>query len=109
MSRNDFYRIKSPEIITRPPSAELKPNQKDQDVLPPYPVLDDILEAAIEKNLGMDEIVDRGHAPDVVKDVMRRLAFNEYKRRQAPTGLKINTRAFGYGRIYPIARGPQVY
>ncbi len=97
------------KIITRPPSAELKPNQKDQDVLPPYPVLDDILEAAIEKNLGMDEIVDRGHAPDVVKDVMRRLAFNEYKRRQAPTGLKINTRAFGYGRIYPIARGPQVY
>lgn len=97
------------EIITRPPSAELKPNQKDQDVLPPYPVLDDILEAAIEKNLGMDEIVDMGHAPDVVKDVMHRLAFNEYKRRQAPTGLKINTKAFGYGRIYPIARGTQVY
>ncbi len=97
------------EIITRPPSAELKPNQKDQDVLPPYPVLDDILEAAIEKNLGMDEIVARGHAPDVVKDVMHRLAFNEYKRRQAPTGLKINTKAFGYGRIYPIARGTQVY
>ncbi|MBL7211806.1 MAG: NAD+ synthase [Desulfobacteraceae bacterium] len=97
------------EIISRPPSAELKPNQKDQDVLPPYDILDDILEAAVEENLGVEEIVARGHDSGVVKDVMRRLAFNEYKRRQAPTGLKITTKAFGYGRVYPIARGKQVY
>ena len=97
------------QIITRPPSAELKPDQKDKDVLPPYDVLDDILEAAIEENLGVEEIVARGHDPAVVKDVLRRLAFNEYKRRQAPTGLKITTKAFGYDRIYPIARGTQVY
>jgi NH3-dependent NAD+ synthetase len=57
----------------------------------------------------VEEIVARGHDPAVVKDVLRRLAFNEYKRRQAPTGLKITTKAFGYGRIYPIARGTQVY
>ncbi|MFH1241945.1 MAG: NAD+ synthase [Pseudomonadota bacterium] len=96
-------------IISRPPSAELKPEQKDQDVLPPYDVLDDILKAIVEENLGMDEIVARGHDPAVIKDVMHRLAFNEYKRRQAPTGLRITTKAFGYDRVYPIARGTQVY
>ena len=96
-------------IISRPPSAELRPDQTDQDTLPPYEVLDDILEAAVEENLGPDKIVERGHAPEVVEDVLRRLAFNEYKRRQAPPGLRITGRAFGQGRRYPIARGRKVY
>ena len=96
-------------IILRPPSAELKPNQTDQDTLPPYEVLDDILDAVIEKNLGFDEIVARGHDPVVVGDVLRRLATSEYKRRQAPPGLRITNRALGYGRRYPVARGRQTF
>ncbi len=96
-------------VLTRPPSAELRPNQTDQDTLPPYEVLDRILEAAVEKNLSYDEIVGLGYEPGVVKEVLRRLVFNEYKRRQAPPGLKITSKAFGYGRRYPIARGKKTY
>lgn len=96
-------------ILTRPPSAELKPDQTDQDILPPYDVLDDILEAAVEKNLPFDDIVALGHEPGVVRDVLRRMVVSEYKRRQAPPGLKVTTKAFGYGRRYPIARGKQVF
>jgi NAD+ synthetase len=96
-------------IIERPPSAELRPDQTDQDTLPPYEILDDILEAAIEKNLGFDEIVGLGHDPAVVGDVLSRLALNEYKRSQSPPGLKITTKAFGYGRRYPIAKGRAFY
>jgi NAD+ synthetase len=95
-------------ILTKAPSAELKPDQTDQDTLPPYDVLDQILEAAVEKNLAFDEIVALGHDPDVVTDVLKRLIVNEYKRRQAPPGLKVTTKAFGYGRRYPIARGKQL-
>ena len=95
--------------LTRPPSAELRPGQTDQDTLPPYEVLDDILEASVEKNLAFEDIVASGHDPDVVRDILRRLVFNEYKRRQAPPGLKITTKAFGYGRRYPIARGKQPF
>jgi NH3-dependent NAD+ synthetase len=72
-------------------------------------VLDEILEAAIEKNLAIDEIVALGHDPDVVRDVLKRLIVSEYKRRQAPPGLKVTTKAFGYGRRYPIARGKQLF
>ncbi len=96
-------------ILTRPPSAELKPDQMDQDILPPYDKLDDILEAAVEKNLPFDDIVALGHEPGVVKDVLRRMVVSEYKRRQAPPGLKVTTKAFGYGRRYPIARGKQIF
>ncbi len=96
-------------IISRPPSAELRPDQTDQDTLPPYEILDEILEAAVEKNLGFDDIVAMGHEPNTVKDILRRLVYNEYKRRQAPPGLKITTKAFGYGRRYPIARGKEPY
>ncbi|MBW2027650.1 MAG: NAD+ synthase [Deltaproteobacteria bacterium] len=96
-------------VLTRPPSAELRPDQKDQDSLPSYEILDGILEAAIEENLGLEEIVARGYDPETVRDVLKRLALNEYKRRQAPPGLKITTKAFGYGRRYPIARGPEPY
>ncbi len=96
-------------VITRPPSAELKPNQTDQDTLPPYEILDPILEAAVEKNMGFDEIVALGYDPAIVQDVLRRLVLNEYKRRQAPPGLKVTSKAFGYGRRYPIARGRNLY
>ncbi|MBW1667498.1 MAG: NAD+ synthase [Deltaproteobacteria bacterium] len=96
-------------VLTRPPSAELRPGQKDQDTLPPYEILDDILDAAVVKNMGFEEIVARGHDPRVVEDVLRRLVLNEYKRRQAPPGLKITTKAFGYGRRYPIARSKKIY
>jgi len=96
-------------VLTRAPSAELKPDQTDQDILPPYEVLDEILEAAVVKNLSFDEIVASGHDPDVVRDVLERLIVNEYKRRQAPPGLKVTTKAFGYGRRYPIARGKQLF
>ena len=95
--------------ISRPPSAELRPDQTDQDSLPPYEILDGILEAAIVKNLGFDAILELGYDPETVTDVLHRLAMNEYKRRQAPPGLKITTKAFGYGRRYPIARGKQAF
>ncbi len=96
-------------VITRPPSAELKPNQTDQDTLPPYDILDQILEMAVEKNMGYEEIVARGFDPEIVRNILLRLVVNEYKRRQAPPGLKVTSKAFGYGRRYPIARGLHPY
>jgi len=96
-------------VISRPPSAELRHNQTDQDTLPPYEILDSILEAVVENNRSFDDVVAMGHDPTLVKDTLRRLVLNEYKRRQAPPGLKITTKAFGYGRRYPIARGKQIY
>ncbi|MBW1763722.1 MAG: NAD+ synthase [Deltaproteobacteria bacterium] len=96
-------------IITRPPSAELRPDQTDQDTLPPYEVLDSIIEAAVEKNLSYEEITAMGYEPDVVKDVLRRIMINEYKRLQAPPGLKVTSKAFGYGRRLPIAKGGKPY
>jgi NAD+ synthase (glutamine-hydrolysing) len=96
-------------VLSRPPSAELRPNQTDQDSLPPYDVLDGILDAAIEKNLAFDDIVALGYDPATVRDVLRRIVVNEYKRRQAAPGLKVTSKAFGYGRRYPIARGKEHY
>jgi NAD+ synthase (glutamine-hydrolysing) len=96
-------------IISRPPSAELRPDQTDQDSLPPYDVLDGILDAAIEKNLAFDDIVALGYDPSTVSDVLRRIVVNEYKRRQAAPGLKVTSKAFGYGRRYPIARGKEPF
>jgi NAD+ synthase (glutamine-hydrolysing) len=96
-------------VISRPPSAELRPDQTDQDSLPPYDVLDGILDAVIEKNLAFDDIVALGYDPSTVRDVLRRIVLNEYKRRQAAPGLKVTSKAFGYGRRYPIARGKEHY
>jgi len=96
-------------VISRPPSAELRPDQTDQDSLPPYDVLDGILDAAIEKNLAFDDIVALGYDAAAVRDVLRRIVVNEYKRRQAAPGLKVTSKAFGYGRRYPIARGKEHY
>jgi len=89
-------------ILTKPPSAELRPHQTDQDSLPPYDVLDDILRCLIEGEMGIDEIVARGHAPELVQRVWRMLDVAEYKRRQAPPGVKLTRRAFGRDRRYPI-------
>ncbi|MBI4212384.1 MAG: NAD+ synthase [Deltaproteobacteria bacterium] len=94
------------EIIDRPPTAELKPNQTDQDILPPYPVLDQILKAYIEDHKSRQEIVDMGFGRLVVDDVLRRVDRNEYKRRQAAPGLKVTWKAFGIGRRFPIAWKP---
>jgi NAD+ synthase len=82
-------------IITRPPSAELRENQTDQDNLPPYDVLDDILECLIENEMTFDDIVARGHDPAVVQRIEHLLYIAEYKRRQAPPGVKITRRNFG--------------
>jgi len=89
-------------IITKPPSAELRPDQKDEDSLPPYEVLDDILQCLIEGEMGLDEITARGHKPELVQKVWRMLDIAEYKRRQAPPGVKVTSRAFGRDRRYPI-------
>ena len=91
-------------IIERPPTAELKPDQCDQDDLPPYEVLDPILAAYLEQHQSIDEIVAMGFERPVVEDVVRRVTLNEYKRRQAPIGIKVTTKAFGQGRRYPIVQ-----
>lgn len=89
-------------IITRPPSAELRPDQKDQDSLPPYEVLDGILQRYMEQDQGIDEIVAAGYAEADVERVTRLIKINEYKRRQAPIGIRITHRAFGRDWRYPI-------
>ena len=89
--------------IEKPPSAELRPNQKDSDTLPPYEVLDRIVEAYVERDLDVDGIAALGIDRAVVADVVRRVDTSEYKRRQAAPGLRISSKAFGVGRRYPIA------
>ncbi|MGP1254078.1 MAG: NAD+ synthase [Kiloniellales bacterium] len=96
-------------IITKAPSAELKPDQTDQDSLPPYDELDDILTCLIERELSLAEIAKRGHALETVTRTWRMLENAEYKRRQAPPGVKITRRSFGRDRRYPIVnafKGP---
>jgi NAD+ synthetase len=90
--------------IEKPPSAELKPNQKDQDFLPPYEILDEILRLYVEENLSARDILARGFDETTVRWVQRRIDLNEYKREQAAPGLKVTSRAFGIGRRMPIAQ-----
>jgi NAD+ synthase (glutamine-hydrolysing) len=90
--------------LTKPPSAELRPDQTDQDSLPPYDLLDAILDAHLVEGLDAAALVARGFTAPVVDDVLRRVRTSEYKRRQMPPGLKITGKAFGPGRRYPIAR-----
>jgi NAD+ synthetase len=90
--------------ITKPPSAELRPDQKDQDSLPPYEILDQVLDAYVVRNLSKQEIIARGFDAAVVNDVINKITFSEYKRRQAAPGLKVSPRAFGIGRRIPIAQ-----
>ncbi len=89
-------------ILTKAPTAELKPGQRDQDTLPPYDVLDDILNCLVEREMPLAEIVARGHAAETVKKVERMLYLAEYKRRQAAPGVKITAKNFGRDRRYPI-------
>lgn len=91
--------------LTRPPTAELKPDQKDEDTLPPYTVLDPILRAYVEEDRSLDEIVAAGFDRETVARVMRMVDGNEFKRRQAPIGVKITPRAFGKDRRMPITNG----
>ncbi len=90
--------------IIKPPSAELRPDQKDQDSLPPYETLDQILDAYVVQNLSKEEIIRLGFDAAVVNDVINKVTFSEYKRRQAAPGLKVSPRAFGMGRRIPIAQ-----
>jgi NAD+ synthetase len=90
--------------IEKVPSAELRPNQTDQDTLPPYDILDAILRLYVEENLGVTEIAARGFDAETVRWVARKVDFNEYKREQAAPGLKVTSRAFGMGRRMPIAQ-----
>jgi NAD+ synthase len=92
-------------IMTKPPSAELKPDQTDQDSLPPYEILDAILQSLIEDELGVDEIAARGFDPGMVRRIWQMLDLAEYKRRQAPPGVKLTRQAFGRDRRYPITNG----
>ncbi|MEQ8826090.1 MAG: NAD+ synthase [Filomicrobium sp.] len=92
-------------ILTKAPTAELRENQTDQDSLPPYDVLDDILASLVEKELPVSEIVSKGHDLEIVKKVERLLYISEYKRRQAAPGVKISSRNFGRDRRYPITNG----
>jgi len=89
-------------VITRPPSAELRPDQKDSDSLPPYDVLDAILHAYVEEDMAPEEIEGLGFDIDLVFEVARMVDLNEYKRRQAPPGIKITPKAFGRDRRLPI-------
>jgi NAD+ synthase (glutamine-hydrolysing) len=91
--------------IEKPPSAELRPDQRDEDSLPPYEVLDDIVEAYVLDDLGVDAIVERGHDEGTVRRVLRLIDGAEYKRRQAAPGPKITQRAFGRDRRFPITNG----
>lgn len=103
--RNSLNRVIPQRVIDRPPSAELRPNQKDSDALPPYEVLDPILEAFIEEDLSVDEIVARGFDKATVGSVLDLVKRNEYKRRQAPPGVRVSRRAFGRDWRYPITNG----
>ena len=100
--RNSLGEAIPERVITREPSAELRPDQKDSDALPPYDVLDPILQAFIEDDLSVAEIEQRGFDREVVIRVLEMVKRNEYKRRQAPPGVRISSRAFGRDRRYPI-------
>ncbi len=92
-----------PEIIPKPPSAELKPDQVDQDTLPLYAILDQIIRYYVEEEYSAEEIIAKGLASDTVRWVISAIDRNEYKRRQAAPGLKVTSKAFGVGRRMPIA------
>jgi len=89
-------------ILTRPPSAELRENQQDEDSLPPYAILDPILQCLVEGEMSFEDVVAKGYDPVVVKRIEHMLYVAEYKRRQAPPGVKLTTRNFGRDRRYPI-------
>lgn len=107
--RNTLSGVIPTRIITRPPSAELADDQFDQDSLPPYEVLDTLLEQYIAQDLSYEEMVAIGGDPDIISKVIRLVDINEYKRRQAPPGIRITERAFGRDRRYPITSGYTIH
>jgi NAD+ synthase (glutamine-hydrolysing) len=100
--RNAQGEVIPERIITRPPSAELRENQTDQDSLPPYDVLDGIIKRYMEENAPVDEVIAAGFDQATVNRVVRLIKVNEYKRRQAPIGVRITHRGFGRDWRYPI-------
>lgn len=106
--RNTLGYVIPDRVITRPPSAELAPDQKDEDSLPPYDILDDILERYVEQDESADDIIACGFDAEDVYRVLRMVDINEYKRRQAPIGIRLSRRAFGRDRRYPITNGWKV-
>jgi len=103
--RNSIAPVIPQRVLERPPSAELAPDQKDEDSLPPYSVLDPILQGYIEQDLSIEELVKRGFDEVTVCRIASLVDRNEYKRRQAPPGIRITQRAFGRDRRYPITSG----
>jgi NAD+ synthase (glutamine-hydrolysing) len=100
--RNSLSPAIPERVIARPPSAELAPDQKDEDSLPPYPILDAIIQRYVEWDESAEAIVAAGFAADAVYQVVRLIDRNEYKRRQAPEGVRITPRGFGRDRRYPL-------
>jgi len=103
--RNKRRRVIPLRVLERPPSAELAPDQRDEDSLPPYPLLDSLLELYVEQDLGPAELVAKGFDPQVVEQVLKLVDGSEYKRHQAPPGVRITRRGFGRDRRYPISNG----
>lgn len=103
--RNTLGEVIPPTVISRPPSAELAPDQKDEDSLPPYDILDQILALYVEQDYSAEAIINQGFAREQVERVVRLVDVNEYKRRQAPIGVRITQRGFGRDRRYPITSG----
>jgi len=103
--RNTISPVIPESVITRPPSAELAPDQKDEDSLPPYDTLDRILELYVERDFSAEAIISQGFSREQVERVVRLVDVNEYKRRQAPIGIRISQRGFGRDRRYPITSG----
>ncbi|MFP4687169.1 MAG: NAD+ synthase [bacterium] len=102
--RNSLGPVIPREIIEKPPSAELSLDQVDQDDLPPYEILDEIIERYVELHQSPAEIIGSGLEAEVVRDVVHRIDYNEYKRQQSPVGLKVTSKSFGAGRVMPIAQ-----
>jgi NAD+ synthase (glutamine-hydrolysing) len=101
-NKKDGKTIISKNVLVKPPSAELRPNQKDEDSLPPYPVLDPILQAYVEEDKGVEDIAKMGFKENMIKEVIQMVDRNEYKRRQSPPGVKITHRALGKDRRLPV-------
>ncbi|MFB6347149.1 MAG: NAD+ synthase, partial [bacterium] len=102
--RNSRSHVIPRRVFEKPPSAELSPDQKDEDELPPYSVLDDIIRYYVEEHMPPEDIVEEGYDESVVRDVVKRIDLNEYKRQQAPIGLKITSKSFSMGWRMPIAQ-----
>ncbi len=102
--RNERSAVIPEVILQKPPSAELSPGQKDEDDLPPYEVLDRLIELYVEKHLSMREMIETGFEPGLVREVVRKIDYNEYKRQQAPIGFKVTSKSFATGWEMPIAQ-----